>query len=282
MKILILGGQGIVGSMLVTYLSHTTYHSLTYTARQPIQDPLGRQLDVRNTALLQQLFQELQPDVVINCMELLPAHPYWSMEYAIYLNSLFPHYLLRWADHYQFRLIHISTAAVFDGAMGDYHEMATPNSTSPYGRSKSLGEFAHPLHVVIRTSFIGPERKNQGHGLLSWFLAQEGSIYGHEHVRGNPVTTLELAKMISWLLNKSLGGIIHLGGRRKISHYELLYHLQDTFQQTQVRIEVLEEPYEDLTLVSTRRDFDYYVTPYETMFDELRQWLLNHDEGDLG
>lgn len=278
MKILILGGQGLVGSMLVSYLSRTTYHALTYTARQPIQHPMGRQLDVRNTALLQQLFQELQPEVVINCLELLPAHPNWSMEYAIYLNSLFPHCLLRWADHYQFRLIHISTASVFDGAMGDYHEMATPNNTSPYGRSKSLGEFSHPLHVVIRTSFIGPERKNQEHGLLSWFLAQEGSIYGHEHVRGNCVTTLELAKMISWLLNKPLGGMIHLGGRRKISHYELLCNLQATFQRTQVKIEALAEPYEDLTLVSTRGDFDYYVTPYERMFEELKHWIMEQDK----
>jgi hypothetical protein len=43
-----------------------------------------------------------------------------------------------------------------------------------YGLSKSLGEIIDDKNLTLRTSIIGPELKDNGEGLFSWFVKQTG------------------------------------------------------------------------------------------------------------
>ena len=97
----------------------------------------------------------------------------------IKINSLLPHQLLNLSKKYSARMIHISTDCVFSGKVGNYSENELPDPVDYYGKSKLLGEFYDPKHLVIRTSIIGHEL-NTKRGLLEWFLDVSHQCCGYE------------------------------------------------------------------------------------------------------
>jgi len=134
-----------------------------------------------------------------------------TVEDAYLVNSLFPRLL---ADHCQaagVACIHISTDCVFDGTKGPRMESEPPDAIDLYGRTKALGEPANAL--VLRTSIIGPET-HHGDSLLCWFFAQKMFCEGYDNHLWNGVTTLELGRIVSLLLDRKTqsSGIRHVIG----------------------------------------------------------------------
>lgn len=279
MKILIFGGQGMAGHMVADYLSERTSHDVFATVRRECSSPRHIMLDVRYEQEMVNVLTEVRPDVLINAVGLLNDHAADRLADAIAINSLLPHKLARLGEQFGFRLIHISTDCVFSGSKGDYTETDTADGLSAYAKSKSLGEIAHGNHLTIRTSIIGPELKD-GIGLFHWFMRQQGEIWGYRQVFWNGVTTLELAKVIEWLLPRKLSGIIHLGARKKVSKYDLLLLLKEVFQREHLMIKPFDGIASDKSLVNTRKDVTYTVPSYPLMLSELRQWIKTHQRYD--
>lgn len=278
MKLLIIGGRGMAGHIVKQYFSTQPHVEVWDTARTALQgDPHSLALDIRDTRRVQELLDNIKPDVVINAVGLLNEEARLHQAEAIEVNSLFPHLLAQWAELYFFRLIHISTDCVFSGLQGNYTESDSADGATIYAKTKSLGEVTGPNILTIRTSIIGPELKQNGIGLFHWFMQQKGEIPGYGRVFWNGVTTLELAKAIHWCLrHPAIHGLVHLAGQPKLSKYELLQMLQAQFAKDDVTICRNDHYVSDKSLLSTRTDFTYAVSDYPRMIAELHAWMTLH------
>lgn len=272
MKILVLGGKGMAGHMITSYLrKNPTYH-VYYTSRDQHEKD-GIYLDVTNTTKLEEVIDHLKPEVTINCIGILNDHASRDIKLAFQVNSLLPHQLTKLVERINGRLIHISTDCVFLGTKGGYSESDTPDGTSFYAQSKQLGEILSDEHLTVRTSIIGPELKEDGIGLFLWFMKQTGVIKGYQKVYWNGVTTLELAKAIEAMIKHDVTGLYHLASVERISKYRLLNLIQQIFRKTDVDIIPDSEIVLDRTLVNTRTDFIHQIPSYEEMLLELREWM---------
>jgi dTDP-4-dehydrorhamnose reductase len=120
-------------------------------------------------------------------------------------------------------LIHVSSDCVFSGRRGNYREDDVADPVDLYGRSKLLGEIDQPGCLTIRTSIIGREL-GTSHGLIEWFLRQEGgSVAGYRQVIFSGLTTRALAELLARVIvdQPQLWGVWHIASE-PISKYELL------------------------------------------------------------
>jgi dTDP-4-dehydrorhamnose reductase len=271
MKILVLGGQGMAGHVMTDYMINKG-HSVMYTIRGK-DDPKGISLDVRDLDKVKEVILDCTPDIVINAVGLLNENAENHVIDAVKVNSLLPHFIVDVLDSYGGKLIHISTDCVFSGEKGSYTEEDHTNGYNVYSKSKALGEVRKSPHLTVRTSIIGPELKENGIGLLQWFLKQNGTIKGFEQVYWNGVTTLELAKAIDKLIENNVSGLYHLCTDGRISKYQLLLLFKKTFKKKDVTIIPSSLPSHDRSLVYTRKDYKYGVKDYPAMLKELYEWM---------
>lgn len=154
-------------------------------------------VDVENADHLTRLFALARPDVVINCVGLVKQLTEADDPLAtIPVNSLLPHRLARLCAVAGARFVHMSTDCVFSGTKGNYCESDLPDAQDLYGRSKLLGEVVEHAHAItLRTSIIGHELASS-HGLVGWFLAQNGSVKGYRRAVFSGFPTVELARII--------------------------------------------------------------------------------------
>jgi dTDP-4-dehydrorhamnose reductase len=145
----------------------------------------------------------------------VPDADFWRV------NALFPRLLSDACARAGVPLVHISTDCVFNGTEAPHRESDRPDATDLYGMSKASGE--PPGACVLRTSIIGPEW-GRSDSLLCWFLNQQGPVQGYTHHLWNGVTTLELARVISLMLQEGADrqpGLRHIHGE-DITKHDLL------------------------------------------------------------
>ena len=232
MRILVLGASGMLGNAMLRVLAQEpgweVHGSLrNASAVQYFETSLAARLasgvDVDNADSLTQLFARLRPDVVINCIGLVKQIAAVNDPIlALSINSILPHRLARLCDLASARLIHVSTDCVFSGGKGGYVESDPPDALDLYGRSKLLGEVAYPHAITLRTSIIGREL-NGSHGLIGWFLAQQGAVSGYTRAVFSGLPTCELARVVRdfVLPQPELHGVYHVVAE-PISKYALL------------------------------------------------------------
>jgi dTDP-4-dehydrorhamnose reductase len=274
MKLLILGGRGMAGHMVTSYLQKNSPHDIRYTSRD-IDDAEGYYLDAADLDRVKETIYSVKPDVVINCIGILNHYAEKNPGNAILLNSYLPHYIAELLDSYGGKLIHISTDCVFSGKKGSYDAADEPDGTSVYARTKILGEVYYGTHLTIRTSIIGPELK-EGIGLFHWFMNQKGTVKGYKNVFWNGVTTLQLAKVILAAAENNASGLIQLAVPEKISKYELLHLFKDTFNKGDVVIEPYEKAVNDKSLRNGGTHYSFIVPSYKEMLQELKEWMDTH------
>jgi dTDP-4-dehydrorhamnose reductase len=272
MKVLILGGKGMAGHMIVDYFRKKNEFEVFYTSRDK-NDQNGLFLDVSKGTKVEEIIENIKPDITINCTGILNENATTNPTLAFLVNSILPHQLAKLTERHKGKLIQISTDCVFSGKQGDYTENDIPDGSSIYAKSKQQGEIISDKHLTIRTSIIGPELKENGIGLFLWFMKQQGEIKGFKKALWNGVTTLELAKAIEKMIENNVTGLYHLGSETKISKYALLKLIQDAFGKNDVEITPDTSIAIDRTIKNTRTDFQYMVPAYKDMIIELRHWM---------
>lgn len=191
-------------------------------------------VDVENADSLTRLFTLARPDVVINCIGLIKQLAEAGNPLAaIPINALLPHRLACLCDMAGARLIHISTDCVFSGARGMYSEQDVSDAQDLYGRSKYLGEVDYPHAVTLRTSIIGHELGSVPHGLVGWFLAQQGAVNGFTRAIFSGLPTMELARVMRDFVipNTQLRGLYHVSAE-PINKFELLKLVAQVYGKT--------------------------------------------------
>lgn len=216
-------------------------------------------------------------DVIINCVGLTKALA-TNPILAIQVNSLAPHVMAAAAAANGARLIHVSTDCVFSGRQGNCSEEDIPDPVDLYGRSKLLGEVTDDGHLTVRTSFIGPELHTR-HGLLAWFLSQQGRISGYARVFWSGFTSLALSRILLELaLRPEVTGLLHVAGER-IDKHSLLCRLQAAFDKRGVVIEPSDQPVCDRSLDNRR--FRALGIPYPTLDEMITDLAAMHEARQL-
>ncbi len=260
MKVLILGGSGMLGHKLWQSLSKrfdalvTFRKSVEHYLSLGVFDPARAVTDVsaENFESIQKALATVRPDVVVNCIGIVKQDAAAKNAYqSILVNALFPHQLAHACRTIDARLIHLSTDCVFSGRQGKYKESDTSDAEDIYGRTKWLGELSYEHCLTIRTSMVGRELTGS-HGLVEWFLSQRGkTVRGFQQAIFSGLTTNALSDTIGSLIadNNKLNGVWHVAGN-SINKFDLLSLVKNAFR---VNVEI--EP--DQTFVCDRSLDDY-------------------------
>jgi dTDP-4-dehydrorhamnose reductase len=213
--------------------------NVTGTARSPaavarlpasLRDRVINGIDVENADALMRVVAVSRPAVVINCVGVVKQLADSNDPLvALPLNAILPHRLSRLCEAAGARFVHISTDCVFSGKRGMYVESDAADASDLYGRSKLLGEVDAPHAITLRTSIIGHELSG-AHGLVGWFLAQQGRVKGFRRAIFSGLPTVELARVIRDLVLKmpSLRGLHHVSAA-PINKFELLGLVKEVY-----------------------------------------------------
>lgn len=270
----------MAGHMVALYLSEHGYQ-VTGFAKQ--QKNLGHDIsyvegDALDQKLVRKVIQEGNYDVVINCIGILNKAVDAKLSDGIYLNSVFPHFLVDCVKDMDTKVVHISSDCVFTGNEGHYKEDSKPDADSYYGKTKALGELIDDKNLTFRTSIVGPELKEDGIGLFHWFMSQSGYVNGFTEVIWSGVTTLELAKAIDVALQQGLTGLYHLVNNKEISKHDLLCLFNRYLNENKTEIHENGSFSNNKSLLDTRQELNHEVPSYETMICEMAEWMENHRE----
>lgn len=280
MRILILGGDGMLGHQLLKSLSPR--HEVKVTLRQDLEAYAPFQLfnydnaylgiDVRSLERLTEVLADFRPEAVINAVGIVKQRPTAKESIpSLEINSLLPHRLSVLCKAVGARLIHLSTDCIFSGKKGNYQESDLSDAEDLYGKTKYLGETQDSHCLTLRTSIIGRELSRHK-SLLEWFLAQRGTIKGFTKAIYTGFTTLEMSRIIeNMLVNYPEASGVYQVSSDPINKYELLLLFREKLGLT---IEIIPDDSFccDRSLDSSRFRKEFLYTPptWETMIEELR------------
>jgi dTDP-4-dehydrorhamnose reductase len=279
MRILILGGDGMLGHRLLKSLA--LRHNVKVTLRQDLNvyeqyglftsDNSYAGIDVRSLERLTEVVADFRPEAIVNAIGIVKQRPTAKESIpSLEINSLLPHKLSVLCKASGTRLVHLSTDCVFSGKKGNYQEQDPSDAEDLYGKSKFLGE-VHDSHcITLRTSIIGFEL-SRNKSLLEWFLAQKGVVKGFCNAIYTGFTTQEMSRIIEMLLLKhpEAHGVYQVSSD-PINKYELLLLFREKLGK---EIEILPDGNFrcDRSLDSSRfrREFSYTPPAWEAMIAEL-------------
>ena len=160
MKLLVLGGSGLIGNALLNK-SKNKFDILTTFYKNPISIKNVRSFqysfpnDLNN---LRELLEKEKPDVLVNTMG------YSNIDFCELnksdteiLHVEITEKICKICENIGTKQIFISSDYVFDGEKGNYSETDVPNPVNYYGLSKLKAEqliLKNPINTVIRTSVI--------------------------------------------------------------------------------------------------------------------------------
>lgn len=234
MKILILGGNGMIGHKMyqtISKIHNDTWVTLRkslanysysdiYNSKKVIDN-----IDLINFQILSNQLNKINPDIVINACGITIRRGIETLKSnSIILNSALPHFLNEWVTFNNKRLIHFSTDCVFTGAKGDYLDNDNKDAYDLYGSTKTMGEVIDSKYAItLRGSMIGSELENKTE-LFEWFLKQKNKkIIGFNKVIYSGITTKKMAEIVLKLIDQypKLTGVYNISSK-PISKFELL------------------------------------------------------------
>jgi dTDP-4-dehydrorhamnose reductase len=271
MRILILGGNGMIGHKIYQILSKK--HLDTWVLFKKKIENINRieiynnekiidNFDLIEFEKLQILLNNLYPDFIINAAGITIRRGINNnIHRTILINSALPHLLAEWTKINNKKLIHFSTDCVFSGKRGFYSELSLPDAEDLYGKTKALGEVNNSNTLTLRGSMIGRELENKTE-LLEWFLKQnESKLYGFSKVIYSGITTNRMAEYIFRIINyyPDMHGIYNVSST-PISKYDLLRLFNINFKKTTNIIS--DKSYE------SNKDLDSFKFYSETKFEK--------------
>ncbi len=292
MKVLILGGEGMLGHKVFQVLSgrfetYATFRDIQgLWTKYPIYamteaSRLLGGVDGMDFQTVVSAMGQVKPDVAINCIGIIKQlkeanDPIISLT----LNSLLPHRLADLCAATHARLFHMSTDCVFSGRQGHYSEEDFSDAEDLYGRSKYLGELNREGCLTIRTSIFGRDFLKQS-ALLEWFLSQRGgTVMGYRNAIYTGFPTQVLARIMGDLIEQhpQLSGVYQIASG-PISKYDLLMRLRAAMQ-----LDITIEPYDDppcdrsLSAAKFLQATDYSIPTWDEMVAELATDPTPYDE----
>jgi dTDP-4-dehydrorhamnose reductase len=216
MKILIVGGNGFLGSHFSKFLSEYR--------EAGIEIAITAEKFERENDLAKIDFNKFH--AVVYCSGIVNIEECEkNPTMAFWVNSEIPSLIARKLARTKTKFVYISTDAVFDGAIKFATENDSTNPLSIYGESKLRGENetlnSNDGNLVCRVNFIGRSPKNNS--LFDYFLEKlnaEQPAPGYKNVFFTPLYVDDVIHGLIKLINFDSNGIFHLVGNDRMSKFE--------------------------------------------------------------
>jgi dTDP-4-dehydrorhamnose reductase len=200
------------------------------------------ELDITDTAAVDDAIADLGPDVVVNCAAWTDVDGAEADERgAMRVNDTAAGIVSSTAAAHGAKVLYVSSDYVFDGAKGaPYVESDMPAAISSYGRSKQGGEtstqIANPRHFIVRSSWLfGAGGPNFVETMLRVAGEQPEVIVVSDQV-ASPTYTPHLAQALALVLESDEYGIHHIAAAGRCSWFE---YAQEIFDQAGVDCRVM-------------------------------------------
>ena len=246
-KILIIGANGFTGRQILNDLSVYTQYKVTGCSLHPdiFPNDAGKyrfiETDIRNEAGIKRLFEEVQPDVVINCSALsVPDYCETHHEEAYLTNVTAVSQLAVFCEEYKSRFIHLSTDFVFDGKINEdagllYTEEDVPAPVNYYGYTKWKGEEkvaeTCSSYAIVRVAIVYGRALPGQHGNIVQLIMNR--LKGGQEIRvvsdqwRTPTYVGDVSDGVQRLIAHPTNGIFHICGNECMSIAEIAYQVAD-------------------------------------------------------
>ncbi len=292
-KILIIGANGFTGRrMLDDFSSQPAMYAVTGCSLSEDIRPGNNyrfvQVDIREEAAVQCLFEEARPDVVINASALsVPDYCETHREEAYATNVDAVERIARYCELHGSRFIHLSTDFVFSGhpldqALPLYKETDPADPVNYYGVTKLLGEQRVAeicsSYAIVRVVVVYGKALPGQHGNVLQLVANR--LRASEPIRvvsdqwRTPTFVGDISDGVQRLAHHPRNGIYHLCGAECLSIAELAYRVADFLQldrsliqpvTTQEMGEVTPRPrFSGLSIEKARLELGYVPCNLET------------------
>lgn len=246
-KILIIGANGFTGRQILNDLSVHAQYKVTGCSLHPDISPndAGKyrfiETDIRNEADIKRLFEEVQPDVVINCSALsVPDYCETHHEEAYLTNVTAVSQLAVFCEEYKSRFIHLSTDFVFDGKINEdagllYTEEDIPAPVNYYGNTKWKGEEkvaeTCSSYAIVRVAIVYGRALPGQHGNIVQLVMNR--LKAGQEIRvvsdqwRTPTYVGDVSDGVQRLIAHTTNGIFHICGDECMSIAEIAYQVAD-------------------------------------------------------
>ncbi|HKY72663.1 MAG TPA: SDR family oxidoreductase [Nitrospira sp.] len=218
-RAIITGAGGLIGQYLVKSASR-------WAPGCSLQGLTRAQLDLTDRSAVTSAFHRYRPQLVIHCAALSRTTDCErDPETAKRINVDVTSWLSQLAGNARF--IFLSSGEVFDGLRGWYDESAEPNPTNVYGRTKLEAErvvLQNPLHTVVRLVLTAGNSDSGDRSFVEdMSRAAKGgkdlTLYADEF--RCPLPAGVIARALWELVGQDKPGLYHLGGRERLSRWEI-------------------------------------------------------------
>ena len=244
--ILLTGASGFLGYHIMKHAQSRYRIVGTYFRHKPeIAKHDLVQINLIETARLQQLIKKVQPQFILHCAALTKVsfcerHPAQSYHVNVHSTKI----LSELAQAVGIPLLYVSTDSVFDGKTAPYRETALPKPISRYGQQKRSAEeivtVSSPQNWVCRLALLfGLGNSYHDNFLKQWIRAlQNGSkIYATADEYRNPLSAKIVAAYLFQLINLISADVeiegknyLHIAGDERISFYEFARLIAEVYQ----------------------------------------------------
>jgi dTDP-4-dehydrorhamnose reductase len=212
-KILVTGGEGQLASSFSSLFSDD-YKIYCFNKGD---------LDITNIKNVDNVINEVQPDIILNCAAMTNVDLCEINEddcYNVNFKSI-----NNFKNSFNGLFIQLSTDYVFNGQSGPYFENDNPDPLNIYGRSKLNSEILvkklFKENIILRTNILFSNKSNAS--FVSWVLnslKNKKNISVIDDQFNNPISVEDCSKIIDILISKKCNGIFHAGTNKVISRYD--------------------------------------------------------------
>jgi dTDP-4-dehydrorhamnose reductase len=275
MKIILLGSNGQLGKEFERYLIENTnveLHSFSH-----------KELDIFDSQKLVNKFQEISPDVVINCAaytKVDQAEKEQTLAYQV--NAIGAKNVSFASFKVNAKVIYFSTDYVFDGLKSaPYNEFDKPNPISVYGKSKLLGETYtkehNPNHLILRISWLYGINGSNFVKTIIRLAKEKGELRVVNDQVGTPTYTLDVVRQTWKLIQEDSIGLYNAANIGQATWFEFAKRI---IEKLKLNAKVVPIKTEEFPTLAKRPKFsvlDNYLFELENK-NIMRKWEEAFDE----
>jgi dTDP-4-dehydrorhamnose reductase len=233
MRILLIGGSGLLGSNLILNL-HKNYDLISTYNKHKVETKKFKfiELDVTNYKNLKELLIDFKPNIVIHTAAISRPELCENMDYEnLYEYNVRPaEYLSELCNKTGSRLFFTSTDLVYDESLDEIDENSKLNPSTKYAKSKVDAENViasiSKNYVILRTAlllgfcYFGEINSNFHKNYISLNEGEKVNLY-IDQVR-TPLSVIEAGRIIEKLFNADIqNDILNFCGKDFVTRYEI-------------------------------------------------------------
>ncbi len=229
MKIAVSGASGFLGWNICRAAVEQGYDitAIIHNNGVNLDECATERCDLTDHDATEKLIERIRPDIFIHCAAVSdPNFCQQNQALAEIINVQSPSYIAHLCARKSIAFSFTSTDLVFDGTSAPYDETANVNPLSVYGKQKAAAELAilkeNSSALICRMPLMyGAVPQGVKRFLQQWIdQLQSGKILSlfKDEFR-TPVSAADAARGLL-MFTGSANGILHLGGKERISRYD--------------------------------------------------------------